>query len=76
MHGKRHLIINFGIFLPFNNANYRHNYFKLENAESSIIISHYVLFNKLTAPILLPHPTTLNPKLFFKYLAAISTSLD
>lgn len=31
---------------------------RFEYAESATIISNSLLFNKLTAPILLPHPTT------------------
>lgn len=74
--GNKQCIIKLGIFFPWINANYKQSYFKLEKAESAIIRLHYVLLNKLTAPILLPHPITEYPFIYFKYLAARSTSFD
>lgn len=52
---------------------YLHSKDKFEYAESEITILHYLLKRRLTAPILLPHPTTKCPN-FFKKAAAISTS--
>ena len=47
---------------------------RLEYAESATMISHSLLISKLTAPILLPQPTTMYP-FYFKNRAATSTSL-
>jgi len=48
---------------------YSHTLYRLENGESATIIDSYLLKRRLTAPILLPQPTTLCP-ISFKYLAA------
>jgi hypothetical protein len=54
---------------------YLHKSYKLAKGESAIIISHFELINKLTAPILLPQPI-IGYSYCFRYYTAVSTYLD